>query len=72
MISGVILVLVGEACVLRSLPHSLWAAAVLAINLIYIPLIEEPQLERRFGEPYRHYCRHVPRLFPRLRPWNPP
>ncbi len=28
-------------------------------------------LEKRFGEPYREYCRNVPRLFPRLRPWKP-
>jgi protein-S-isoprenylcysteine O-methyltransferase Ste14 len=42
-----------------------------AINLTYIPLFEEPQLEERFGEEYRRYRRHVGRLVPRLRPWNP-
>jgi protein-S-isoprenylcysteine O-methyltransferase Ste14 len=26
---------------------------------------------RRFGEPYREYCRHVRRVIPRLRPWDP-
>jgi protein-S-isoprenylcysteine O-methyltransferase Ste14 len=71
MISGVIFVLFGEALLLRSLPHAQWAAACLAINMIYIPLLEEPQLERRFGESYRNYCRHVPRVVPRLRPWRP-
>ena len=71
MISGVILVLLGEALFLGSMPHVRWAVAFLAINLIYIPLLEEPQLERRFGESYRTYCRHVPRLFPRIRPWRP-
>jgi hypothetical protein len=25
------------------------------INLIYIPLVEEPQLGRRFGDSYREY-----------------
>jgi protein-S-isoprenylcysteine O-methyltransferase Ste14 len=70
MISGVIFILFGEAFMLRSLAHLGWAAAFLAINLIYIPLLEEPQLEDRFGESYRHYCRHVPRVFPRLRPWT--
>jgi protein-S-isoprenylcysteine O-methyltransferase Ste14 len=57
--------------VLLSGPHALWALAFLALNLVYIPLLEEPQLARRFGEPYREYCRHVPRVLPRLRPWEP-
>jgi protein-S-isoprenylcysteine O-methyltransferase Ste14 len=70
MISGVLLVLLGEALVLRSRPHFLWACTFFAINAVYIPLLEEPDLEHRFGESYREYCRHVPRLFPRLRPWS--
>jgi len=71
MISGVIFILFSEACVLLSAPHATWAAAFLALNLIYIPLVEEPQLERRFGDPYREYRRHVRRFLPRLRPWAP-
>jgi protein-S-isoprenylcysteine O-methyltransferase Ste14 len=71
MISGVIFVLLAEALVLLSRPHAVWAAAFLVLNLIYIPLIEEPQLARRFGEPYREYCRHVRRFVPRIRPWTP-
>jgi protein-S-isoprenylcysteine O-methyltransferase Ste14 len=71
MISGVILFLFGEACLLLSPPHLAWAGAFLALNLIYIPLVEEPQLARRFGESYRDYCRHVPRVIPRFRPWLP-
>jgi protein-S-isoprenylcysteine O-methyltransferase Ste14 len=70
MISGVVFVLFAEALVLLSPPHAVWAAAFLALNLIYIPLVEEPQLERRFGEPYREYCRHVRRIWPRTRPWS--
>ncbi len=71
MISGVLLVLLGEGLILRSWPHGLWTLAFFALNAIYIPLVEEPQLVRRFGEPYREYCRHVPRVVPRLRPWVP-
>lgn len=71
MISGVILVLFGEAALLLSVPHALWAVAFLALNLLMIPLFEEPQLERRFGDGYREYCRHVPRVIPRLTPWVP-
>lgn len=70
MISGVVFVLVAEAMLLRSTPHALWALVFLAINLVYIPLLEEPLLRLRFGEAYREYCRHVPRIFPRLRPWE--
>jgi len=71
MISGVILILFGEACVLLSLPHGAWASCFLVLNLIYIPLVEEPQLERRFGDSYQEYRRHVRRFIPRLRPWRP-
>jgi len=71
MISGVIFLLLGEALVLLSPPHGVWAAAFFVLNLVYIPLIEEPQLEQRFGEPYREYRRHVRRFVPRLRPWRP-
>jgi hypothetical protein len=42
----------------------------LAVNALYIPLVEEPGLARRFGDGYREYCRHVPRLIPRLKPWT--
>jgi protein-S-isoprenylcysteine O-methyltransferase Ste14 len=69
MISGVVLVLFGEALLLLSRAHLIWAVAFLAINTLYIPVLEEPLLERRFGADYREYCRNVPRLLPRLRPW---
>src|SRR5688572_2577680 len=71
MISGVLLVLLGEALALRSRSHFLWAFTFFAINAVYIPLLEEPDLEDRFGETYREYRRHVPRLLPRLGPWDP-
>jgi protein-S-isoprenylcysteine O-methyltransferase Ste14 len=71
MISGVVFLIFGEALALRSWPHAQWAVLFLAINLVYIPLVEEPQLERRFGASYREYRQHVSRLLPRLRPWQP-
>ena len=70
MISGIIMLLFGEAVVLLSLAHAIWAVGFLALNLLYIPVVEEPQLERRFGESYREYCRHVPRFIPRFSPWR--
>ncbi|MGI8497531.1 MAG: methyltransferase family protein [Gemmatimonadaceae bacterium] len=71
MISGVLFVVSGEALVLVSEPHAMWALTFFLLNVVYIPLFEEPQLRRRFGAAYVEYCRHVPRLLPRLRPWKP-
>jgi protein-S-isoprenylcysteine O-methyltransferase Ste14 len=71
MISGVVFVLFGEALILLSRPHFIWALIFLAVNSIYIPLLEETGLRHRFGDSYVEYCRHVPRLIPRFRPWEP-
>lgn len=71
MISGVMLILFGEALLLLSRAHMMWALTFLAINAVYIPLFEEPQLAARFGNDYEEYRRNVPRLVPRLRPWDP-
>jgi len=70
MISGVVFILFGEAMLLLSPSHLAWAFLFLLLNLIFIPLLEEPELESRFGEPYREYCRHVSRIVPRVRPWT--
>jgi len=71
MISGVIFIVFGEALILVSRPHALWALFVLCLNLVYIPILEEPMLDQRFGDAYQEYLKHVPRFFPRLRPWIP-
>ena len=70
MISGVICGLLAETMLFQSLPLLAWAAVFIAVNLIYIPNVEEPGLERRFGEPYRIYKANVPRWLPRLTPWQ--
>jgi len=70
MISGLIFVLFSEALLLLSRPHAEWAATFLLINLIYIPLLEEPMMVARFGDDYREYCRHVGRILPRRRAWQ--
>ena len=72
MISGVLAVLLGEAAVLGSLPLLIWFAAVFAVNAVYMPLVEEPGLVRRFGADYETYRAHVRRWVPSLRPWDPP
>ena len=71
MISGVLFILFGEALWLLSEPQFMWAVTFLVVNALVIPLFEEPQLKHRFGAAYVEYCKHVPRLVPRLRPWDP-
>jgi protein-S-isoprenylcysteine O-methyltransferase Ste14 len=70
MISGVAFVLAGEAVLLGSPPLALWFAAVVVVNIVYLPLVEEPGLRRRFGEDYDLYAANVPRWLPRRRPWS--
>jgi protein-S-isoprenylcysteine O-methyltransferase Ste14 len=70
MISGVVCILIGESLMLHSRPHLWWAATFTAINCVYIPLLEEPQLLQRFGDAYGEYCTNVPRLIPRFTPWT--
>jgi protein-S-isoprenylcysteine O-methyltransferase Ste14 len=71
MITGVLLVLLGEAALFGSPWILAWAAAFFAINAVWFPLVEEPGLMERFGREYDDYQRAVPRWLPRRRPWTP-
>jgi len=71
MIGGVFCVLLGEAVLWASLSLLCWFLFFLLLNLIYIPLLEEPRLERRFGQDYLLYKANVRRWIPRWRPWIP-
>jgi protein-S-isoprenylcysteine O-methyltransferase Ste14 len=70
MITGVLFVLLAEALILQSWPHARWLALFGLMNAIYLPLVEEPGLSRRFGADYTLYRRHVPRFVPRISPWR--
>jgi protein-S-isoprenylcysteine O-methyltransferase Ste14 len=70
MISGVMFILLGEVFLSASLPLLIWFAIFAAVNMVYIPLAEEPGLEKRFGEDYLAYKINVPRWIPRVRPWD--
>jgi protein-S-isoprenylcysteine O-methyltransferase Ste14 len=65
MITGVALMLAGEALWFGSWAVALWACAFVAVNHVWFVLVEEPGLERRFGESYRAYKAAVPRWLPR-------
>ena len=72
MISAVLGILLGEAVLLGSIGIAIWATAFAAVNTAHFILGEEPGLERRFGDQYTEYKRHVPRWVPRRTPWSPP
>jgi len=71
MISGGLFILLAEALFFGSSP--LWGllAVFFVLNLVYIPLVEEPGLGRRFGQDYIRYKQNVPRWIPRLTPYSP-
>ncbi len=72
MISGVMAVLLGEAVFFGSWALAVWFACFALVNAVWMPLVEEPGLEQRFGDDYRAYREAVPRWIPRLRAWTPP
>jgi protein-S-isoprenylcysteine O-methyltransferase Ste14 len=65
MITGVAAVLAGEALLTGSWVLAAWMLAFVAVNFLYFVTVEEPGLERRFGDPYREYKARVPRWVPR-------
>jgi hypothetical protein len=71
MITGVFLVLSGETLVLGVPQMAAWTAIFGLVNAIYMPLVEEPGLVKRFGKDYVTYRDNVPRWIPRRRPWVP-
>ena len=68
MITGVGLVLLGEAVALGSVPIAIELGVFALANALWMPLVEEPGLARRFGAEYESYRREVPRWIPKLRP----
>ncbi len=69
MISGVMMVLLGEALLLGSIFVFGWLLLFFLLNHAYITLVEEPGLVKRFGREYEKYRNNVPKWIPRLTPW---
>jgi len=61
-----LLVIWAVALFLASAGAALYALAITALAHVLVVHVEEPELLRRFGEPYAQYCRDVPRWLPRL------
>ena len=72
MISAVMSMLFGVALIANTVCHLVWAVVFTVVNMIYMPLSEEPGLIKRFGDDYQLYKQHVPRWLPRLTPWEQP
>ena len=70
MISSVLVMLAAESLLFGSWYIAGWAVVFFGGNAIYFARVEEPALERRFGEVYRLYRANVPRWVPRWRPWG--
>ena len=70
MISGVLFILQGESVIFGSGGILLWFFIFFVVNTTYFVLFEEPGLQKRFGEEYAEYKRHVPRWIPRITPWK--
>ncbi|CAB5115467.1 hypothetical protein D3OALGA1CA_2238 [Olavius algarvensis associated proteobacterium Delta 3] len=70
IITGVLLILIGETILWNTWALFLWAVVFFVANLIYFPVVEENGLEQRFGEEYLAYKAHVPRWIPRLQSWD--
>jgi len=71
MITGVLFMLLAESMLFQSCPLAIWMGVFFLGNAVYFPLIEEKDLEKRFGDAYRQYRANVPRWIPRFRPWHP-
>ena len=70
MISGVALMLAGEAATTRAPAIAAWLALFVAVNHVSFLASEEPGLVRRFGAEYDAYRAAVPRWIPRATPWR--
>lgn len=68
MISGVFLFLGGECLLFQSLPLFCYLLIFITINLIYIPLVEEKGLQKRYERRYLEYKKCTPRFLPKLIP----
>ncbi|MBT8274196.1 MAG: isoprenylcysteine carboxylmethyltransferase family protein [Bacteroidia bacterium] len=70
MIIAILSILLGEALYLNSISVLVWGMLFFLINTVYFELIEEPKLERKFGEDYARYKRKVGRWMPNTRPYE--
>src|SRR5687768_12384864 len=66
MITGVALMLAGEAAFFQSIVLAQWLAVFVVFNHLYFLAVEEPGLAHRFPQDYPKYRANVPRWIPSL------
>jgi protein-S-isoprenylcysteine O-methyltransferase Ste14 len=68
MLAGLFAVLIGLGLLIRSASLVLVVTPILIVaSTVELKLVEEPELERRFGADYVEYRRQVPMFLPRVR-----
>jgi protein-S-isoprenylcysteine O-methyltransferase Ste14 len=65
MILGFFLYLLGWAFLFNNSGAFLTAAIIISFLLLELKFIEEPELEKRFGDAYREYKKEMPFMLPR-------
>ena len=71
MYVGVVTILMGEVLISGSALLTWYALGFFVCANVFIIGVEEPSLERLFGEAYLEYKTNVRRWVPRLTPWTP-
>lgn len=66
MMLGLFSLLLGETALYGSRVVLLYALGLMALAMAFVHLVEEPDLQRRFGASYLAYTRQVPRWLPRV------
>jgi protein-S-isoprenylcysteine O-methyltransferase Ste14 len=66
MYVGVLVVIAGWAMFFQSISVLVYAAVVALLFQLFVVLVEEPILERKFGEAYEKYREEVGRWVPRI------
>ena len=70
MITGVLMMLAGEALFFNARGIAIWTCIFFVMNTMFFIFKEEPDMLSRFGEPYKEYKKHVPRWIPKLTPYK--
>ena len=72
MVTSAIIMVCGAGVLLNSWSFMLAGLVIPIPYLIYIKLVEEKELEARFGEAYLAYKKSTPFIVPKIGRWRPP
>jgi protein-S-isoprenylcysteine O-methyltransferase Ste14 len=66
IVTSILLILIGETLLTQSFMPILWLVFMMMIGVPILICVEEPRLEKKFGDAYRKYKKEVPRFIPKL------